>query len=72
MKKVDCLGDICPVPVIKTKKELQNMKSGESIMLITDHSCSLENLIELLKNYDVKYTYEEVINGVWEVIVTKI
>jgi len=72
MKKIDCLGDICPVPIIKTKKELQNVKSGESIMVVTDHSCSLENLIELLKKYNVTYYYEEVINGVWEIIVTKI
>jgi len=72
MKKIDCLGDICPVPIIKTKKELQNIKSGESIMVVTDHSCSLENLIELLKKYNVTYYYEEVINGVWEIIVTKI
>lgn len=72
MKKVDCLGDICPLPVIKTKKELQSMKSGESIMVVTDHSCSLENLIELIKNCNVKYNYEEVINGVWEITVTKI
>jgi len=72
MQKVDCLGDICPVPIIKTKKQLQNTKSGESFMIVTDHSCSLENLIELLKNYNVSYEYEEVINGVWEIIVTRL
>lgn len=72
MKKVDCLGDICPVPIIKTKKALQSIKSGESFMVVTDHSCSLENLLTLLKSYDVVYESEEVINGVWEIIVTKI
>ncbi len=72
MKKVDCLGDICPIPIIKTKKVLKSIKSGESFMIVTDHSCSLENLLILLKNYNVEYESEEVINGVWEITVTKI
>ncbi len=72
MKKVDCLGDICPVPIIKTKKELRKTKSGQSIMIVTDHSCTIEALADLFKHYNVKYETEEVINGVWEVTVTKL
>lgn len=72
MKKVNCLGDICPIPVIKTKKELQNIGSGESIMVVTDHSCSFEALIDLLENYEVEIESDEVINGVWEITITKI
>ncbi|EOD00820.1 sulfurtransferase TusA family protein [Caldisalinibacter kiritimatiensis] len=71
MKKIDCLGDVCPIPVIKAKKELHNMKSGESFMIVTDHSCTLESLVELLKKYDVEYNVDEVINGVWEITITK-
>ncbi|MTI47198.1 sulfurtransferase TusA family protein [Sporosalibacterium faouarense] len=72
MKKVNCLGDLCPIPVIKTKKELQKMKSGESVMVVTDHSCTLEALVDLFKNYDVKFDYDEVINGVWEITITRL
>lgn len=70
MKKVDCLGDVCPVPIIKTKKALQSIGSGESIMVVTDHSCTLEALVGLLANYNVEYHSEEVINGVWEITIT--
>ncbi|WP_461205794.1 sulfurtransferase TusA family protein [Clostridium sp. DL1XJH146] len=72
MKKVDCLGDICPVPIIKTKKELRKIKPKESIMVVTDHSCTVEALTEFLKEYDVKQEIEEVINGVWEITITKL
>lgn len=72
MKKIDCLGDICPIPIIKTKKELQSLTSGESIMVVTDHSCTNEAIIETFKNHKVKFYSEEVINGVWEITITKI
>lgn len=72
MKKIDCLGDICPIPIIKTKKELKSMKTGESVMVVTDHSCTFEALIELLENRNVKIKSDEVINGVWEIMITKL
>ncbi|MBS4534150.1 sulfurtransferase TusA family protein [Clostridium sp. D2Q-14] len=72
MKKIDCLGDVCPIPIIKTKKGLQNIQPGESIMIVTDHSCTLEALIELLENRNVKMESDEVINGVWEIAITKL
>ncbi|SKC90771.1 sulfurtransferase TusA family protein [Maledivibacter halophilus] len=72
MKKIDCLGDVCPVPIIKTKKGLQSIGPGESIIVVTDHSCTLEALVSLLENYNVKFESDEVINGVWEITVTKL
>ena len=46
MKDVICLGDMCPIPLIKLKqcKELKN--KGESIKLGTDHSCSVESITD--------------------------
>lgn len=71
MKTLDCLGDICPVPIIKIKKELQSMKSQESIKVVTDHSCVASSILDHYKNKKVSMQSEEVINGVWEIIVTK-
>jgi len=31
MKKVDCLGDMCPIPIIKARKALNSASSGETI-----------------------------------------
>lgn len=69
MKTVDCLGDMCPIPVLKTKKELKNMASGETLKIITDHSCVLESVSNKFKKHRI--TYEEVINGVWEIYIIK-
>ncbi len=69
MKVIDCLGDICPIPILKTQKELKKIQTGQSLKIITDHSCVLESLSSKFKNHQI--SSEEVINGVWEIVLTK-
>jgi len=35
-KTLDCIGLFCPVPVIKTRLELEKMKSGEVLEISAD------------------------------------
>lgn len=69
MITIDCLGDMCPIPILKTKKELKTIQKGQTIKIITDHSCVLESLSSKFKNHQI--SSEEVINGVWEILITK-
>ena len=32
MKTIDCLGDICPLPVMKLQKETKKMQPGDSVI----------------------------------------
>ncbi len=69
MKIIDCLGDMCPLPILKTQKELKKIDKGQTLKIITDHSCVLESLSSKFKNHQIRS--EEVINGVWEIFLTK-
>ncbi|WP_349948692.1 sulfurtransferase TusA family protein [Lacrimispora sp. BS-2] len=69
MVKIDCLGDMCPVPVMRLKTVIDSIKKGEECMLVTDHSCTSSNIEAFCKANNLSYTTEEVINGVWEVTV---
>lgn len=71
MNKIDCFGEICPVPLIKLQKELKELNSGETIMLVVDHSCSVEAINNYYNDTTTKVIVDEVINGVWEISVTK-
>lgn len=72
MKKIDCFGDICPVPLLKMKNELKNISVGESFQLVVDHSCVIESIKDYLSNIqNVHYEIDEVLNGVWEITITK-
>jgi len=35
-KVLDCIGLFCPMPIIKTKIEIENMKSGEVLEILAD------------------------------------
>ncbi|MEW6088022.1 MAG: sulfurtransferase TusA family protein [bacterium] len=35
-KTLDCIGLFCPMPVIKTKLELENMEPGEVLEILAD------------------------------------
>ena len=59
-KTLDCIGLFCPIPVVKTKLELENMKSDEVLEIIADDPgfekdlpvwCSMsgENFLEIKK-----------------------
>lgn len=72
MKKIDCFGDFCPIPLLKAKDEVDNLSVGESFMMVTDHGCVVESIDEYfsLRHYDI--LIDEVINGVWEITITKV
>jgi len=47
-KTLNALGLKCPMPVLKTKKELKNMTSGQVLELIVDDKGALKDVPALL------------------------
>lgn len=70
MIELDCLGDICPVPAIRLKETLKALPKGESILLVTDHSCVLNSIESICHSQSMACESNEVINGVWEISIT--
>ncbi|MDI6756585.1 MAG: sulfurtransferase TusA family protein [Endomicrobiia bacterium] len=35
-KRLDCTGIFCPMPIVKTKVELENLKSGDILEITAD------------------------------------
>ncbi|HOE92044.1 MAG TPA: sulfurtransferase-like selenium metabolism protein YedF [Candidatus Cloacimonadota bacterium] len=50
MKIIDTRGELCPKPIIKTKKEIPNIAVNESFQILTDNEISLNNLLRFLKD----------------------
>lgn len=69
--EMNCLGDICPVPIMKLIKIEKELSEGMKVMLVTDHSCTSESV----KNYCVRQNYQfevvEPVNGVWEIYISR-
>ncbi len=69
--KLDCLYEACPIPLLKALKELEKMKVGDILIMQTDHSCSIVNVIEWAEKQGLNVDYIEVNDGEWEIYIEK-
>ncbi|MNN70062.1 sulfur transfer protein SirA [compost metagenome] len=67
MIEIDCMGEICPVPVLMLKKHHQAIRRGEKVLLVTDHSCARKSITEYCNQTQLRCSIQEVMNGVWEI-----
>ncbi|KYH34566.1 SirA-like protein [Clostridium tepidiprofundi DSM 19306] len=72
VKKLDCLSEVCPIPLLKAMKELKNMKSGDILILNSDHSCVGIDVKEWAEKHNYPVEVVEVEDGEWEVYIQKI
>ncbi|RKD29029.1 sulfurtransferase TusA family protein [Thermohalobacter berrensis] len=69
--RIDCMHEICPIPLLKAMKELKKMAKGEILVLETNHSCSIANVVEWAKKQGHNVDYMEVSEGEWEIYIEK-
>lgn len=72
VKKINCLGDFCPIPAIKAKHAYKNLKTNEKFIILTDHSCAPANIKDVLVNENCSIDVEEIADGIWEITVEKL
>lgn len=71
MIRIDCLGDICPIPVMRLQAVLPAIGQGEDYLIVTDHSCSLTAIRDFCKGHRLRYAVNEPTSGVWEIAISK-
>lgn len=70
--RLDCLGEACPIPLMKTEKKMAAMEIGDVVIVMIDHSCAMKNVPEWARKQGHNVEIEEVGDGEWEVIVEKV
>ena len=60
---VDCLGEACPVPLMKVQKQMEKMAVGDVVIAQIDHSCAMKNIPEWARNNGHNVEIEEVDDG---------
>ena len=73
MKEVilDCLGEACPIPLVKSENAMKELASGDVLIVQIDHSCAIKNVPEWARKEGHNVEIEEVDDGEWEVIIEK-
>lgn len=69
--RLDCMGEACPVPLIKTQKKLAELKIGETLIVEIDHSCAMKNVPEWARKEGHNVDIEETSEGEWEIYIEK-
>ena len=69
--ELDCLGEACPVPLIKAEKELEKLEVGDVLIVLLDHSCAMKNVPEWARKQGHNVEIEEVDDGEWECVIEK-
>ena len=68
---LDCLGEACPVPLMKTEKKMNQMAVGDVLIVSIDHSCAMKNIPEWARTQGHNVEIEEIDDGEWEVVIEK-
>ncbi len=67
---LDCRGEVCPYPDVKSKRKVKKMGSGEILKIIIDYPLSAERIPETLKSMGNEVlSVDKVGNSEWEILV---
>ena len=70
MRITDTRGQLCPAPLIATKRALKETPEGESFLLLTDNQTSFNNVSRFLNDNNTAFQVSEA-DGVWTLTVTR-
>jgi selenium metabolism protein YedF len=70
MRIVDTKGQLCPAPLIATKRALKETTVGDSFIVLTDNHTSFTNVSRFLRDNKTPFTVSEE-KGVWTLTVTR-
>jgi len=69
MKKIDAVGQACPMPVILTKRALKESK-GEAILVSVDNEIATQNLAKMAEQLKISSHINKINDQLYEVTLT--
>jgi len=68
---LDCMGEACPIPLVKAQKKIEEIETGDVLVVQIDHSCAMKNVPEWARNSGHNVEIDEVDDGEWEIVIEK-
>jgi TusA-related sulfurtransferase len=69
--KVDCMGEICPVPLVETRKALRKAEEGDIVEVIGTHPASKKEIPMAVKALGMELIDVQEEDGVWKIRIRK-
>ena len=69
MIKVNAIGDVCPIPVVKTKKAMQELNGTGVIEVLVDNEIAVTNVTKMAASTGAKVTSEKVADKEYKITI---
>lgn len=69
--RLDLSGEVCPIPLLRTQQKFQQLLTGDTLVVETDFSRSVRNIMEWAEKNGLKFAVENLEDGVWQICLTK-
>ena len=69
MMKVNAIGDVCPIPVVKTKKAMQELQGADTIEVLVDNEIAVANVTKMAKGMGANVTSEKVADKEYKITI---
>ena len=70
MIKVDAMGDTCPIPVVKTKNAIKELKGSGEVQTLVDNEIAVQNLTKMANQKGYGVRSQKLGEGKYEVTMT--
>ncbi len=71
MQILDCTGELCPIPAVKTRIHFEKLAAGERLVVITDYICATESIESYVKAAGGHCAISEISVGSWQIEIGK-
>ncbi|HYG59659.1 MAG TPA: sulfurtransferase TusA family protein [Symbiobacteriaceae bacterium] len=68
---LNVFGEMCPGPLLKAEARVREMAPGDTLVMESDHSCTVRLLREHLRRLPCRFRVEEVGFGVWRLTIER-
>jgi len=69
--ELDVRGLVCPMPVLKTKKALEELAKGERLTVIGDYKPALENIKRFAETHGYRVVSVEESRDFFKIVIEK-
>jgi TusA-related sulfurtransferase len=67
---LDCSGEVCPYPDVKSKRKIKKMNSGEVLKILIDYPLSAERIPETMKGLGHEVlSVDKTGDSSWEILI---
>lgn len=68
---LDVMGEMCPLPILRSEKIFKTLKAGDTLIITSDHSCTVKAVPLHFAKYKAKTDINQVAKGIWQISIMK-